>query len=27
MKDGLLNLQQRGSRMLWRLQIWRCVRT
>jgi 16S rRNA G1207 methylase RsmC len=27
MKEGLLNLQQRGSRMLWRLQIWRCVRT
>jgi methylase of polypeptide subunit release factors len=27
MKDGLLNLHKRGSRWLWRLQIWRCVRT
>jgi hypothetical protein len=27
MSDGLLNLRQRGSRMLWRLAIWRCVRT
>ncbi len=27
MKEGLLNLHQRGSRWLWRLQIWRCVRT
>ncbi len=27
MKEGLLHLQLRGSRMLWRLQIWRCVRT
>ena len=26
MKDGLLNLHRRGSRLLWRLQIWRCVR-
>src|SRR5438552_8890159 len=26
MKDGLLNLRQRGSRLLWRLQIWRCDR-
>jgi len=26
MKDGLLNLHKRGSRWLWRLQIWRCVR-
>jgi methylase of polypeptide subunit release factors len=26
MKDGLLNLHRRGSRWLWRLQIWRCVR-
>lgn len=27
MKEGLLSLHQRGSRWLWRLQIWRCVRT
>jgi methylase of polypeptide subunit release factors len=27
MKDGLLSLHKRGSRWLWRLQIWRCVRT
>jgi methylase of polypeptide subunit release factors len=27
MKDGLLHLHKRGSRWLWRLQIWRCVRT
>ena len=27
MKEGLLNLHKRGSRWLWRLQIWRCVRT
>lgn len=27
MKDGLVNLHQRGSRWLWRLQVWRCVRT
>jgi SAM-dependent methyltransferase len=26
MKEGLLNLHKRGSRFLWRLQIWRCVR-
>jgi SAM-dependent methyltransferase len=26
MKDGLLNLRQRGSRLLWSLRIWRCVR-
>jgi precorrin-6B methylase 2 len=26
MKEGLLNLHKRGSRILWRLQIWRCVR-
>jgi precorrin-6B methylase 2 len=26
MKDGLVNLHKRGSRWLWRLQIWRCVR-
>ncbi len=25
MREGLLNFQQRGSRLLWRLQIWRCV--
>lgn len=24
MRDGILDLQQRGSRLLWRLQIWRC---
>ena len=24
--DGLLNLSLRGSRLLWRLAIWRCVR-
>ncbi len=27
MKEGLLNLHKRGSRWLWRLQIWRCVRS
>jgi SAM-dependent methyltransferase len=27
MKEGLLSLHKRGSRWLWRLQIWRCVRT
>ncbi len=27
MKEGLLNLHKRGSRILWRLQIWRCVRS
>jgi methylase of polypeptide subunit release factors len=26
MADGLLNLRERGSRLLWRLAIWRCVR-
>jgi len=26
MKEGILNLHARGSRLLWRLQIWRCVR-
>jgi SAM-dependent methyltransferase len=26
MKDGILNLRQRGSRLLWSLRIWRCVR-
>jgi SAM-dependent methyltransferase len=26
MKEGLLNLHKRGSRFLWRLRIWRCVR-
>lgn len=25
-KDGLVEFQARGSRLLWRLQIWRCVR-
>jgi SAM-dependent methyltransferase len=25
MKDGILNLHARGSRLLWRLQIWLCV--
>jgi release factor glutamine methyltransferase len=25
--DGLVRLRQRGSRLLWRLAIWRCVRT
>jgi len=25
MKDGLLSLRKRGSRLLWHLQIWRCV--
>ena len=27
MKEGLLSLHKRGSRMLWSLRIWRCVRT
>jgi len=27
MKEGLLNLHRRGSRWLWRLQIWRCIRS
>ncbi len=26
MKEGLLNLHRRGSRLLWSLRIWRCVR-
>jgi precorrin-6B methylase 2 len=26
MADGLISLRQRGSRLLWRLAIWRCVR-
>ena len=26
MSDGLISLRQRGSRLLWRLAIWRCVR-
>ncbi len=26
MKDGLLNLHRRGSRILWRLRVWRCER-
>ena len=25
--QGLVNLRQRGSRVLWRLSVWRCVRT
>ena len=25
MKEGLLNLHKRGSRMLWSLRVWRCV--
>jgi SAM-dependent methyltransferase len=25
MKDGILDLHERGSRVLWRLQVWRCV--
>jgi hypothetical protein len=24
MKEGILDLHRRGSRLLWRLQIWRC---
>jgi methylase of polypeptide subunit release factors len=27
MKEGLLNLHRRGSRMLWSLRVWRCVRS
>jgi methylase of polypeptide subunit release factors len=27
MKEGLLELHRRGSRLLWSLRIWRCVRT
>jgi release factor glutamine methyltransferase len=26
MADGLIRLRQRGSRLLWRLVIWRCIR-
>lgn len=26
MSDGLLRLRRRGSRLLWRLAVWRCVR-
>lgn len=26
MKEGLLELHRRGSRLLWSLRIWRCVR-
>lgn len=26
MKEGWLNFHARGSRLLWRLRIWRCVR-
>ena len=26
MKEGILNLHRRGSRLLWRLRIWRCIR-
>jgi methylase of polypeptide subunit release factors len=26
MKEGLLNLHRRGSRLLWSLRVWRCVR-
>lgn len=26
MREGLLRLRQRGSRLLWRLSIWRCIR-
>jgi hypothetical protein len=26
MADGLIRLRQRGSRLLWRLAIWRCQR-
>jgi methylase of polypeptide subunit release factors len=25
-KEGLVSFRQRGSRMLWQLRIWRCVR-
>jgi methylase of polypeptide subunit release factors len=27
MKEGLLSLHRRGSRLLWSLRVWRCVRT
>jgi hypothetical protein len=26
MAEGLLKLRRRGSRLLWRLAIWRCTR-
>ena len=26
MGQGLLQLRQRGTRLLWRLAIWRCIR-
>jgi precorrin-6B methylase 2 len=26
MTDGLVRLRERGSRVLWRLNIWRCIR-
>jgi methylase of polypeptide subunit release factors len=26
MKEGILDLHRRGSRVLWQLRIWRCVR-
>jgi hypothetical protein len=26
MADGLVALRRRGSRLLWRLAVWRCVR-
>jgi hypothetical protein len=26
MKEGILDLHGRGSRVLWQLRIWRCVR-
>lgn len=26
MKEGLLDLHRRGSRLLWELRIWRCIR-
>jgi methylase of polypeptide subunit release factors len=26
MKEGLLDLHRRGSRVLWQLRIWRCIR-
>jgi hypothetical protein len=25
MQEGLVSFRHRGSRLLWRLQIWRCV--
>lgn len=27
MSDGFMNLRQKGSRILWRLAVWRCVRS